>query len=216
MYLDTHDLEYFNFKTENGIPEEKEINEFLFDLMELVHNETGFDPYKGGRVMVEAIHSEHGMRLNICRIGGRSGKKLTREQFERVKNVRAAKRSSSEKLSVEEYDELVSLLRDIGQLRDAVSSSKETFVINGFTSMEAALCKLPDEELANCVLYRSDARYAIVSENSVGSRLRHILGEYADHYHGGDVLADDIDEGWEELVRGGKLIEMAQALRRMQ
>ena len=109
VYLDTHDLEYFNFKTENGIPEEKEINEFLFDLMELVHNETGFDPYKGGRVMVEAIHSEHGMRLNICRIGGRSGKKLTREQFERVKNVRAAKRSSSEKLSVEEYDELVHL-----------------------------------------------------------------------------------------------------------
>ena len=215
VYLNSNDLEYFNFHVENGIPDEGDLNSFLFDLMELVQNETGFDPYNGGRVMVEAIHTSHGMRLDICRIG-KHKKKLTRKQFNNVKGIRVRERSSADEMSVEEYDELVRMIRDLGKALGALETGRETFVLKGFNAMEKALCHLTDAELEHCILYREGSRYAIVSHGKAGKRIRTILGEYAEITHGGDILADDINEGWTELVRGDKLIEMAQALRDMQ
>lgn len=216
VFLNARDLEYFNFHAENGVPEAGDINNFLFDLMELVHTETGFDPYNGGRVMIEAMHTEHGMKLSICRIGCRSEKKLTREQFKRARGVRARVPGVADKISAEEYDELVRLLHDISVLKEAITPSRETFILDSFSAMEAALCNLAEEELKNCVLYRGGSRYAIVSRCAGKGRLRNVLGEYAELYYGGELLADDISEGWTELVRGEKLLEMARALRKMQ
>ena len=216
VYLNSNDLEYFNFHVENGIPDEGDLNSFLFDLMELVQTETGFDPYNGGRVMVEAIHTAHGMRLNICRIGKAKREKLTREQFKKVKRIRVREKSRADEISVEEYDELVRMIRDLGTVLGSLEAGQETFVLDGFNTMERALCRLNDEELENCVLYRDGTRYAIVSKGKSGKRIRTVLNEFADISHGGDILADDINEGWTEVVRGNKLIEMARALRDMQ
>ena len=216
VFLNANDLEYFNFHVENGIPDEGDLNSFLFDLMELVQTETGFDPYNGGRVMVEAVHTSHGMRLNICRIGRAKRKKLTREQFKKVKSIRVREKSRADEMSVEEYDELVRMIRDLGTVLGSLEEGQETFVLDGFNEMEKALCNLTDEELEHCVLYRDGARYAIVSSGNAGKRIKTVIGEYAGISHGGDILADDINEGWTELVRGDKLVEMARALRDMQ
>ena len=51
--------------------------------MELVKSETGFDPYNGGQVVVEAAMSQNGMSLTISKI--RTGNSsITRGQFNKA------------------------------------------------------------------------------------------------------------------------------------
>ena len=211
VYLSRQDLEYFDFHVDGGVPREGELNNFLFELMEVVHNETGFDPYTGGQVMVEAVHSQSGMKLNISRVSVGKRQKLTRAQFGRVKSISV----KSEEAKIR--DNLAKLAHDLmlNSQNSAKRQASETFVFGSFDDMELALCSAELEDIIKCVLYRSGDRYAIVARTRSGSRLYNTLSEFADIFCGGDVLAADINEGWIEVAGGEKLKAMAEAVRSM-
>lgn len=211
VYLTASELEEFEFRMEGGEPREESLHGFLYNVMELVQSETDFDPYDGGKLVVEAMHTTDGMKLRICRLGRR---KLTRAEFDRVKKIRV-KKPDPEMEGLKAYLELLGLLGAFESVAPREKRSSFTFVFDDFASMEQALIHTDDKELGNCVLYRSGARYAIVVRTKRSERVYNVLTEFALTSHGGSVLAADIDEGWQEIARGSKLVEMAQAVRDM-
>ena len=64
--LTVNDLLFYNIKPETLSPNSPELNKFLFNIMENVKKQTGFNPYCG-QVIVEAIRSESGIVLYISR-----------------------------------------------------------------------------------------------------------------------------------------------------
>ncbi|MBQ3427523.1 MAG: adaptor protein MecA [Clostridia bacterium] len=212
VYLTASELEDFELRMDGGVPREESLHGFLYNIIELVRNETDFDPFGGGRLVVEAMHTTDGMKLRICRLGGR--RKLTRAEFKRVKKI-SAKKPDPELEMLKAYAELLGLL---GALESTVPTEKRcsfTFVFDGFKAMEQALIHINDNELGKCALYRSGGRYAIVVRTKRSERVYNVLTEFALISHDGSVLAADIAEGWQEVARGAKLVEMAQAVRDM-
>lgn len=211
VYLTASELEDFELRMDGGVPQEESLHGFLYNVMELVRSETDFDPFGGGKIVVEAMHTADGMKLRICRLGRR---KLTRAEFKRVKKIRV-KKPDPELEGLRAYLELLGLL---GALESAVPRERRssfTFVFDDFASMEQALIHTDDKALGSCVLYRDGSRYAIVVKTKSTERLYNVLTEFALTSHGGSVLAADIAEGWHEIARGAKLVEMAQAVRDM-
>lgn len=211
VYLTARELEDFDFRMEGGVPREESLHDFLYNVMELVQSETDFDPYDGGKLVVEAMHTPDGMKLRICRLGRR---KLTRAEFDKVKKIRV-KKPDPELEGLKAYAELMGLLGALESLVPRERRSSFTFVFDDFASMEQALIHTGDKELGGCTLYRSGQRYAIVAKTKRSEKLYNVLTEFALTSRGGSVLAADIAEGWQELARGAKLVEMAQAVRNM-
>ena len=86
VQLTDSDLEYFDVDIDNATPQSTDLHKFLFEVMELVKRVTGFAPYNGGQVVVEAAMSQNGMSLTISKI--RTGNSsITREQFNKAKKV---------------------------------------------------------------------------------------------------------------------------------
>ncbi len=214
VYLTKQDLEFFDveFDEASPIPQSGDLHRFLFELMEIVQTETGFDPYKNGQVVVEAVQSNEGMQLNISKIGMSKKRKMTRSEFK--KGVRVKKADDPE---IAANDELLSLLRSLDKRLAECSSEKsvETFVFSDFNALDDALCHAYGAALGDSVLYRNGERYAIVAKMRRGGRLYNVLSEFAQIYHGGDVLAADIGEGWKKIASGSGLKDMAKALKSM-
>ena len=211
VYLNTEELEDFEFSMEDGVPREESLHNFLFNVMELVQNETDFDPYNGGRLVVEAIHSPNGMKLLISRLERR---RLTREEFSRVKRIKVRK-PDPEFEGLKAYAELLGLLGALEHIAGRDERKSFTFVFDSFTALEDALVNIEDKDLGGCAIYRSGARYAFVVKAKRSDRIYNVLSEFADICHGGSVLAADIGEGWRELAKDAKLTELAQAVRNM-
>lgn len=215
VYLSRQDLEFFDFCPGDTVPQSGDLHKFLFDIMEVIQTETGFDPYHGGQVVVEAVHSPDGMRLNIRKIGMVKQEKLTRSQFEKIKSVKVCDASSSKAVRNRLLKVLEQLQAESKGVSEIHKTEYETFIFSDFAALEAGLCMLDDDTAEKCVLYRNNERYALVARIERYSKEYNLLSEYAVICRGGDVLAADIREGWKELAREDKLAEMAEAMRNM-
>ena len=87
VQLTDTDLEYFDLDIGERPPQAADLHNFLFEVMELVQTETGFDPYHGGQVIVEASTSSEGMSLVISKIHNDKSR-VSREDFSKRKKIR--------------------------------------------------------------------------------------------------------------------------------
>ncbi len=213
VQLTDTDLENFDLDFEERIPQAADLHKLLFEVMEIVKNETGFDAYRGGQVVVEATPSDNGISLVITKI--RTDKKaITRKEFSQIKQIKV-KPSSKSGLS---HDEIADIAQRLGILKKAKKKKTEniSFIFNNFSDFEDAVCAASDLDFNGLALYRNGERYAITSKHNPDIKDFNILSEYAIHTARNNVASYDIKEGWAFVAKSDELSRMADELRRMQ
>lgn len=189
--LDDSDLENFDIDIEKRIPQAEDLHRFMYKVMELVRLETGFDPYNGGQVVVEAESLADGIKLIISKI--RTGtEKITRNEFAKVKRIGVKCSTSSKK-----------------------ESGKRTYIIEEFSDLEAAMTVTEPKIFQNASLYKRNNGYALVFNGECKGIPYNILSEYAISSTRNSVIADRVSESWRELAKGKALVKMAEEISTM-
>lgn len=218
VYLSNSDLEHFDINPAERVPQSGDLHKFLYAVMEAVRTETGFDPYHGGQVMVEASLTVGGMMLVISKLTRtRTKKKITKEQFKRAKSVKVG---GEQRIDTSEFEaeDIQTLLKSLGihdRAREKQRAVWQTFVFNAFSDMEDALSLMPPQVTDSGVLYRENKRYALTLLLKHNTVHYNILSEYADVCTGSAIVARSIREGWQMVAEGEQLTEMADAVRSM-
>ena len=210
VQLTDSDLEYFDVDIDNATPQSTDLHKFLFEVMELVKSETGFDPYNGGQVVVEAAMSQNGMSLTISKI--RTGNSsITREQFNKAKKVTV---KSKECVSHTDTAQLAECSGIRKRKSKKNASCSTVFVFDSFSDFEKAVC-VSDFDFGDALLYRDKSRYALIYPQGAGMRKYNVLSEYALKTRKNDVFADSIRECWTAVASEDTLFEMTENLRKM-
>lgn len=223
VYLTEKELEYFDINPDEKKFQAGELHRFLYAIMEVVRSETGFDPYHGGQVMVEASPTcNNGMNLAISKIGFENKRKhrISREQFKNIKTVKVRSSHSldTEQLSMKDIERIVDKMGIDDYIKNKLKKMRSvnmTFVFDTFKDMETGLCMLPDEIVKDCALYRNGNRYAVVSELVRCNKYSFILGEYASGIFDTELATADIGENWSLVAEGSELIKMTDAMKNM-
>ena len=211
VQLTDTDLEYFDLDFDEHAPQAADLHKFLFEVMELVQTETGFDPYHGGQVVVEATTSPNGMSLIISKIHT-DKKPITRETFSRIKNIKV--KATSEKVGQKDMSALVNGMGMAQPKRKRRISKNTVFVFENFSDFESAVCVMTGTDFSDASLYREKERYALISSN-FNEKECNIMSEYAIQTAKNDVVAYDIKEGWSPVVTDYELRDMVESLREM-
>lgn len=165
------------------------IHKFLFNVMKKVQNQTGFDPYHGGQVIVEATPSEEGMDLVISKIPG-SSHKMSREDFKRIKSIKVK--------------DTIKLKRD---------EVKRVFVFDTYEDLENLMANMCHKAFLNMTLYRHNGRYALISCGNISDDTKRIMCEYAIKWGRYNPTHCHILESWEKVAQRSELCEMAEKLK---
>lgn len=246
VYLTNSELAIYDINPEEAASSSADLHRFLYDVMEEVRNETDFDPYNGGQVVVEASRFEFGMVLEISKIIPKTKErtKLTREQFKKVKRVRVAKtvtieknKTEIEKNKTDMYDKIYALQRLADLLDVAVErhlgskdqkpqkaqkpqKTKKTilhvFMFDSFLSMESALALVPHKLTNGGALYRKNKKYCLILNIPEGDALYNTLTEFAESWSAVPSAAYHIKESWIPVAHAVELTRMADSLRKMQ
>lgn len=206
VQLTDTDLEYFDLDFDEKAPQATDLHKFLFEVMELVQTETGFDPYHGGQVVVEATTSANGMSLIISKVHTNK-KAVTREEFARVKRVKV--KPAREKVLHDDISSLVSHPK-----RRKRTSESSVYIFENFQDFEEAVKVLDTFNFSLASLYREGERYALIS-TAFTLQERNIITEYAIQSVTNDIIANDIKEGWTLVVMGSEMHEMAENLKKI-
>lgn len=180
--LDQLDMDLINRPQEN-------IHNFLFNIMEKVHIQTGFDPYNGGQVIVEATPSEKGMELIISKIPSKS-RKMSREEFKKIKSIK---------------------VKDTSKIK--TTENKMVFVFNTYEDFENTVKRINDGELLCMTLYRNKNRYALICDGKINQLSRDIICEYASKWGKYSPRYCNIRESWQEVYSGDALRDMARNIK---
>lgn len=202
VQLTDTDLEYFAPDFKEHTPQAADLHKFLLEVMELVQTETGFDPYNGGQVVVEATSSPGGMCLIISKI--HTKKSLTRDEFSRIKNIRVKKKT--------DYGETVNQPICKHRKRDCENT---VFVFESFRDFEDAVVILNDIDFSDTSLYRNKERYALIMRSGITEREYNLLSEYSQKTIKNDVTAYGICESWKKISENEALAEMAKNIQNM-
>ena len=205
VQLTDSDLEYFDLDIDRSQPQAADLHKLLFEVMELVKTETGFDPYNGGQVIVEASMSQNGMSLIISKIRSRK-QKMTREEFSKVKSV-----SVKSGLTAEDIRKIADNLKPCKK----TISKKSILIFDSYEDLETAMCVVPCEEFNSAKLYRRGGRYAVVYKKAPECKSENILSEYSVHTLRNDIVANSINESWDLVTHGCGLMDMADNIRKM-
>ena len=209
VQLTDSDLEYYDLNIYESRPQAEDLHKLLFEVMELVKTETGFDPYNGGQVVVEASMSQSCMSLIISKI--RSDKKrMTRDEFSKVKNITVKSDVSAE--------DIANIAKHIGlktKRQKHHTSPITTFIFADFQDLENAVCAVDVTDFSDVSLYRAGKRYALIFKDKLKNVEQNILSEYSVHIKYGDVAAFSIRESWSLTAEYDELSRMADNIRKM-
>ncbi len=207
VQLTDSDLEYFDLDIDRCRPQAADLHKLLFEVMELVKTETGFDPYNGGQVVVEAAMSQNGMSLTISKLRPEN-KKLSREEFAKVKRI-----STKSALTADDVRSIADGMRESRPKKS--TSKKSVHIFNTYADFEAAVCVIAADGLKDAQLYRRGGRYALVYAAMPEHRVENLLSEYCVHTLHNDVAAYSIGESWVPVSEGEALVTMAENIRKM-
>lgn len=210
VQLTDTDLEYFDLDIGERPPQAADLHNFLFEVMELVQTETGFDPYHGGQVIVEASASSEGMSLVISKIHNDKSR-VSREDFSKIKKIRV---KNAEKVTQAEVSKLITDAGVPCTKRRKRVSENTVFIFESFADFEDAVNVVDTFNFAMAELYRDGVRYALISR-AFTVQERNIISEYAMNCVKNDVVAYDIREGWVQVAKSNELCEMTENLRKM-
>jgi len=111
--LTTADLDNLDIDLKHLSPDSQELHTFLFNIMETIKEETGFNPYTG-QVVVEATSSDNGMSLLVSKMNVQNNK-ITKTQFDKATAVKVKLKhpSETEIFYFDNFDDLCFALKEI-------------------------------------------------------------------------------------------------------
>ncbi len=183
--LDQLDLDLVNRPQEN-------IHKFLFDVMKQVEIQTGFDPYHGGQVIVEATPSEKGMDLVISKIPTEN-RRMTREEFKKIKSIK---------------------VRDTETIKK--SEHKTVFVFNTYEDFENTMIRMNKEAVLGMTLYRNNGKYALICDGELNRTTKEIILEYSSKWGKYSPRHCHIRENWQKVLAGEDLRDMVHNIKKIQ
>lgn len=212
VQLSDSDLEYFDLNLEKSVPQAADLHKLLFEIMEIVKNETGFDAYHGGQVVVEAAVAENGINFIITKIHT-AKKSITKEEFAKVRGVRVRSKHNNQIT----HEDIAHIAGRLGTAKRNGRRKAEniSYVFDNFGDFENAVCAASDTEFGGMSLYRKGRKYAIVSKNNLNIKDYNILSEYASHTIKNNIASYDIKEGWTPVAEADEFSRMAEEIRRM-
>lgn len=187
VQLTNNDLDQLDIDLENE--PKANIHEFLFEVMKKVQNQTGFDPYHGGQVIVEASPNEDGMDLVISKIPT-GKKKMSREEFKRIKSIKVKETNKIKK-----------------------SEHKTVFVFNTYEDLENAMARIADDVFLAMRLYRHNGKYALICVNKLDEDAKRVICEYSFHWGRYNPRHCHIVESWEMVAENIELCEMSRNIK---
>lgn len=215
VYVSEQELMGYNINADGEkMPESAELHKFLFELMDTVYVETGFDPY-GGQVVVEATPLQNGMNFTISKIGRK--KQMTKAEFANVKSIRvkSARIKSVDKLTDEEIYDIVGKIAGKGAKRKRKQPSKGSFLFEKYTDLEKALSVIASQSLAECGLYRNSGRYVLITDFDSNSTEYNCLSEFSQRIIKGDTAVNTVKEMWSPVTAGDELAAMSEQIKNM-
>lgn len=215
VFVSDRELMGYNINADGEkMPESAELHKFLFELMDTVYVETGFDPY-GGQVVVEATPLRNGMNFTISKIGRK--KQMTKAEFANVKSVRvkSARIKSVDKLSDEEIYDIVDKIAGKGFKRKRKLPSKGSFLFGKYTDLEKALSVLASQSLIGCGLYRNGGRYVLITDFDSNSVEYNCLSEFSQRIIKSDAAINTVKEMWSPVAAGDELADMSEQIKNM-
>ncbi len=214
VYITDDDFEKFDLDFDKKMPQAADLHKFLFDVMEVVKTETGFDPYNGGQVVVEAEVCEGGLTLNITKIRPKR-RKLSREEFRRAKTVKV--KNGVECVDAISGTDLSGLMKQLKSASDFEDKAEHiAFIFGSFEDLESALCGIDEDIPGVSELYRNEERYALILPLDTMKNNYGVLFEYAQNTARSDVALLSIREGWKCVIKGDELEVMHRKLQTMQ
>lgn len=179
------DLREMNVSVESLKPDSPQLHSFLYEIMERVRAETGFNPYSG-QIMVEALPIGEGMVLNVTRI--MPPKKATADSSLNIKRVKA-------------------VLKESGQRRTA-------FVFDSFDDLCNALTVLNKETLIRSDYYKLNSKNILLVSGALFQE-KSVLKEYSVSYKTGRMIDSYMSEHGKHIAGGERLVSMADGISRL-
>lgn len=181
------DLAEMNVSIENLKPDSPQLHNFLYEIMERVREETGFNPY-AGQIVVEALPIGEGMILTVTRISQQ--KKTAVPPKAKIRRVKAVINDKSKKKST-------------------------AFVFDSFDDFCSALTVLNKETLIKSDYYKLNNKNVLLVNGATLCE-RSVLKEYAISSKSGGVVNSYMSEYGKHIAGGESLISMADGISRLQ
>lgn len=179
------DLREMNVSVESLKPDSPQLHSFLYEIMERVRAETGFNPYSG-QIMVEALPIGEGMVLNVTRI--MPPKKAAADSSPNIKRVKA-------------------VLKEPGQRRTA-------FVFDSFDDLCNALTVLNKDTLIRSDYYKLNSKNILLVSGALFQE-KSVLKEYSVSYKTGRMIDSYMSEHGKHIAGGERLVSMADGISRL-
>lgn len=180
------DLMTFDMDMESLRPNSPALHTFLFEIMDKIQSETGFNP-NNGQIIIEAAQAGgESIMLTVTKLArNNTGKHLSRKQ---IKNIKAVARQPKKSVSVyafESFDDVRSLL---GRVRADALSGGGLYELEGVYYLEVYLTSADRSHL--------------------------LIEEYALERDASELSAAFLTEHAKPLAQGEKLVALAKGIKR--
>lgn len=183
--LSSTDLYELDIDVKKLSPNSQELHSFLFQIMETIREETGFNPYNG-QVVVEATPSTEGMDIMVSRVSGKK-RKITKQEFSKITSVKAKVKKNAETA--------IFFFKDFDDLCMAIKMADKEAL------MMSSLYKIGD---TYCFTIKNDTLY---------KKCIAMMREYSSSISGRTFHLAHLKEHGKLIASGHKLSEMAENLR---
>lgn len=191
VVLTTADLSDMDMDIDSLENNSKDLNNFLFLLMERIKEETGFNPY-GGQLLMEAFPTENdGLSIMVSKVHNETAKKITRDEFRHIKRIRPR-----------------------GEKRTADETETDPFYIHLFDDVCLLLRELDEDIVSRGALYFIDDEYCfLLPKNLSDSRSISLLYEFSHRRSYHNLQGVYVKEHGRLIADGGKLVRMARGIK---
>ena len=185
VILQSTDLREMNISVENLRPNSPQLNRFLYEIMERVREETGFNPYSG-QIVVEAVPGNGGVVLTVTRLG----------KPERTLN-KAALKNGSFKAVIKKH-----------------SKTKTAYCFDSFDDLCKVLTILDKDTLNKSDYYKMDNKNILVLCGA-SAQEKYILKEYSSCFKNGIIFESYLSEHGKHVAGGDSLVSMADGISKL-
>lgn len=187
VVITAEDIESMDINLERLKPDSIELHRFLFDIMERIHRETGFDP-RNGQITVEASPYKEGLMMIVTRVMDRD--MLRADIRNKYKYVRAVKK------------------------RERVDT--DIYAFKSFDTLCSAIKNIPSDFMHNAALYQTDNMYYFIfntKENT--AKYCAVLREFCDGRRYPSMYKSFLDEHGRIIAQGERLADMAAEISKL-
>ena len=176
------DLQEMNVNIESLKPNSPRLHSFLYEIMERVREETGFNPYLG-QIIVEASPMGEGMELTVTRVSHQKNPPVPANA--KIRRVKAVRNTSSPK--------------------------RTAFIFECCDDFCNALIHITPDTLQKSSYYKL-CKNDILIVKDISLQEKNILREYSVSSKSGGVVEPYANEHGNLIASGNKLVSMAKGI----